>query len=195
MRFLLYAFGVSMTVSKPRRRSASTNTAVSRAAVARSTSKTSQTRPTMASIAVRPSAASQITVPTALSVCSVLSAGETMTASPSYTRQAALGFCSGYVSGTGDDLPHVRLRTKAEREARHRRRHRGGHVEHATEEARLGGEEQHVGEQPLERAPRGQRRGGVALGVTQEVDGGHVDRRVLPGLAELAPERRAVAAQ
>src|SRR5580765_1154981 len=99
----------------------------------------------IASIAVCPSAASQISVPTGFSVCSVLSSGETITASPSYTRQAAFAFCSGYPSGSGDHLPHGRLRTESEREARHRRGQLGGDLEHAGDQVGPGREEQDVG--------------------------------------------------
>src|SRR5262249_19305980 len=87
--------GVSPTVSRPRWHSESTNAAASRAAVAWSTSNVWHPRLTIVANAVHPSADSQISVPTAFSVCSVLSSGETITASPSYTRQAARAFCSG----------------------------------------------------------------------------------------------------
>src|SRR5215475_3549136 len=87
--------GVVSTVSRPRWHSESTKTAASRAAVAWSTSKVSHTRVMIVASAVRPSADSQISVPTAFSVCSVLSSGETITASPSYTRQAARALCRG----------------------------------------------------------------------------------------------------
>src|SRR4029453_13896887 len=113
------------------RRSESTKIAASRAAVAWSMAKISQTRVTIASIAVRPSDASQISVPTGFSVCSVLSSGETITASPSYTRQAALAFWSGYPSGSGDHLPDGWLGTEAEREAWHGRGQLGRDLEHA----------------------------------------------------------------
>src|SRR2546425_7158445 len=166
----------------------------SRSASAGSTSNSAQTRSTMALTGVRPSAASHTTVGRGLGVLGVWSRPGRITASPSYTRQATRELRAGYCSGTVDDLPEAGIAAKGKIEARDGLDEVGGDIEHPRHELSIPGEEQDVGQQPLDGLPRHHAVERMPSAMMEKINPGEARGTIVSGSREFAPERRPVAA-